>query len=136
MSTASVITYRQLSATGDPLWGQGTANFISNLQAVAQAILTRLKLFQGEWWASTTDGLPLWQSIMGQPAAQQSQQQMDTLISARILGTPWVISLSNVNSSFNTVTRKFSYSATATTQFGTLIVTNIPTPSSTGVLPL
>jgi hypothetical protein len=129
-----IITYRQLSSTGDPLWGQGTANYLSNLEAVAQAVLTRLQLFQGEWWASTTDGLPLWQSILGQPAGQQSQQQMATLISARILGTPWVIGLASVAVTFNSQTRMMGYTAVVNTQFGTIVVTNLPTPTS-GVLP-
>lgn len=129
-----VITYRQLSSTGDPLWGQGTANYLSNLEAVAQAVLTRLQLFQGEWWASTTDGLPLWQNILGQPAGQQSQQQMATLISARILGTPWVIGLASVAITFNPQTRMMGYTAVVNTQFGTIVVTNLPTPTS-GALP-
>lgn len=135
MSTTPVITYRQLSSTGDPLWGQGVANYLSNLNAVAQAVLTRLRLFQGEWWASTTDGLPLWQSILGQPAGQQSQQQMETIISARILGTPWVISLASVQTGFNPQTRAFAYRASVNTQFGTIVVTNLPAPPSGALTP-
>jgi hypothetical protein len=133
-SSDVALVYVPGQANNDPQWAQGIGSLLTDLQAVAQAILTRLKLFQGEWWASTTDGLPLWQSILGQGASPQSQQQQATLISARINGTPWVINLASVQTSFNPTTRAFGYSATVNTQFGTIVVTNLPTPPS-GALP-
>lgn len=99
-----------------------------DLAAVAQAIQTRLLLFQGEWWAATQDGLPLWQSIVGVGAGAAALQAAEALISACILGTPFVISISGVAASYNPATRAFSYSATVTTQFGTIVLPNIPTP--------
>ncbi len=134
MSTPQ-ITYRQLDANGDVIWGQGRANFLTDLSAVEQAILTRLKLFQGEWWASLTEGLPLWQSILAQGASLNAQSQMETLISAVILGSPFVVSLSAVTITFDPRTRTFSYSASVDTSLGTLTVTNFPMPPS-GALPL
>jgi hypothetical protein len=116
----------------DPQWGQGQSNFIANLPAVQQAIQTRLLLFQGEWWASTTDGLPLWQAIAAQSGA--GVNQMAAIISARIQATPYVISLNSVTAVFNVSTRAFTYSAQVNTQFGMVPVTVTPTPPS-GALP-
>jgi hypothetical protein len=122
------IVYRQLSPTGDPQWGQGSANFLADLPAVAQAVLTRLRLFQGEWWASLTDGLPLWQTILGQSASPRQQAQIAAVITARILATPFVVSVSAVSTTYNSVSRAFTYSATVNTSFGAVAVTNQPVP--------
>lgn len=136
MSTSPSILYRQLNANGDPIWGQGQANFLADQPAVAQAILTRLRLFEGEWWASLTDGLPLWQSILGQSASQAQQDEISAIISARILGTPFVLGISSLATSFNAQTRgPYTYSAVVATQFGQIIISNMPTPPS-GALPL
>ena len=134
MSTTPVITYRQLGPNNDPLWGNGQLNYLSDLEAVAQAVLTRLNLFQGEWWAATNDGLPLFQVILGQGAAPVNQQQMSLSITARILATPYVISVSTVQTSYNPLTRQYNYSSVVQTQFGQLQVTNVPQPPS-GALP-
>lgn len=132
---AATIKYRQLSASGDVLWGQGQANFLSDLPAVAQVVLTRLRLFQGEWWAATNDGLPLWQSILGQSGSPQNLQQIELLISQRIRGAPYVVSTSQVLTSYNSASRgPYKYSATVNTIFGQMTVTNVPQPPS-GALP-
>jgi hypothetical protein len=99
---------------------------LTDQDAVEQAIYTRLKLFQGEWWAALQDGLPLWQSILAQGASLASQSQMEALISARILGSPFVIRLSGVSITFNPTTRAFAYSAQVTTQFSTVSIINYP----------
>ena len=111
------------------MWGQGQANYLSDLQAVAQIILTRLRLFQGEWWADTSDGLPLWQSILGQSASPRNLQQIELLISQRIQGSPYVIGLSDVRANYNSASRgPYSYSVTVSTQFGQITLTNVPAP--------
>jgi hypothetical protein len=135
MSASPVITYRQLGPNNDPLWGNGQLNYLADLAAVAQAVLTRLQLFEGEWWAATNDGLPLFQSILGQSAAPVSQQQSSLLITARILGSPYIVSIGSVVTSFNSVTRQpFAYSAVVQSQFGQFQVSNVPQPPS-GALP-
>lgn len=118
----------------DPLAGQGQSNFLTNLAAVTQAINTRLLLFQGEWWASTSDGLPLWQSLAAQSGA--AVNQMAAIITARIQGTPYVTAggVSNVQAAFNSVTRVFTYTATVQTQFGTTPISFSPSAPS-GALP-
>lgn len=132
MSSSPVIVYRALDTNGDPIWGQGQYNLLSNTDAVAQLILTRLRLFEGEWWANTLEGLPLWQSIL---AVTANVEDIVLLIRNRVLGTPYVVDMINVEAGFNSSTRAFSFSAVALTQFGTNVQITFPTPPSQG-LPL
>jgi hypothetical protein len=128
------LVYVPVAGNTDCQWIPGPNNPLTNIYAVAQAILTRLKMFEGEWWANTADGLPLWQSILGQPAGNANQQQVEALISARINGTPYVVGLQNVNIAFNPSTRAYTYSAQVNTQFGSIVISNSPQPPS-GMLP-
>lgn len=132
----STITYRSLGPNNDPLFGQGQANFLSDADAVAQAILTRLRLFQGEWWASLNEGLPLWQSILGKSGSLSNIQEAELLIQTVILGTPYVTGITNQDISFDSTTRSFAYSATVETQFGQVQIANTPTVPPLGTIPL
>jgi hypothetical protein len=98
--------------------------------------MTRLKLFQGEWWENLLEGLPLFQSILGQPAGQNHLEAVNLLIQQRIQGTPYVLpnGISNIKSSFTKATRAFQFSCDVLTAFGTIQITNIPTPPPQGVI--
>jgi len=123
------ITVRKLNpTTWEPFQGNGQSNFISDIDAVAQIIKQRLQLLQGEWWADTNDGLPFWQSIAGYAGGANSAQNINLLIQARILGTPFVTGLTSVNAAYNPANRSYTFSATVQTQFGAVTVTNAPTP--------
>lgn len=130
----SQITYRSLGTNYDPLWGQSQSNFVSDRDAVGQAILTRLNLFLAEWWSDLQDGTPYWQKILGQGASLRQQDAISLILQERILGTPFVLSLTNVQATFDATVRKFSFYAEVKTQFGALtITTNIPQPPSQGL---
>lgn len=131
MNVSPTITYRAIDpATYEPIFGQGQSNFISDLDAVAQAIGTRLRLFQSEWWAAQQDGLPLWQSILGVGGAARNQETINLAIVQRISATPYVVGINSIQSSFNSITRSFSFSAKVQTQFGVVALVNIPFPPS------
>jgi hypothetical protein len=125
----ATITYRKLDQNGDPLQGAGQNSFVSDIDAVAQAISTRLKLLQGEWWENLNAGTPLFQSMLGVAGAGRHPETIALLLTERILGTPYVTSVSNVATSYNGGTRAFQFSCQVQTQFGTLTVTNQPTPA-------
>lgn len=125
MSTPTV-TYRQLDANGDPIWGQGAANYLGDTDAVALMIRTRLLLFEGEWFANLQEGLPLWQKMLGVGTGRKQQAQISLIIQARILATPYVTGLSNVVFAFNPNTRGYQFSCAVQTQFGAIPVVNSP----------
>jgi hypothetical protein len=124
---SSSILVRALSPSGDMQWGNGQGNFISDADAVAQIIGTRLKLFQGEWFANQLEGLPLWQSIL---TGQLDADAAALLIQQVILGTPFVISVQQIQATYSPNSRQFSYAAIVQTQFGTFQLTGNPAVGS------
>lgn len=125
----ATIRYRKLNAAGDPLMGSGQANFVTDLDAVAQAISTRLKLFAGEWWENRNAGTPIFQSMLGVSGSGKHPETVALLLTERILSTPYVLGVSGVSAAFNPDTRAFQFTAQVQTQFGTLVLSNVPTPT-------
>lgn len=73
--------YRKLDQNGDYVFGGNGSCYISGLNAVKQAILTRLRLLLGEWWEDETDGLPLWQKILAARDKKEAERQILNRIS-------------------------------------------------------
>jgi len=115
--------YRGLDNNGDYILGQGTQSFLTDAQAVAQAIQTNLLLLQGEWWESTNLGLPLFQNILGQIGTPDKLKSVDLLIQSQILSTLNVISISNFSGTY--LNRQYSIVCSVNTKFG---VVNIQLP--------
>lgn len=106
--------YRKLDADGDYVFGGQQADFYKDVpEAVAQAVLTRLRLFRGEWFLDLTEGTPLDQII-----GKYTAGTYDAAIRQRILATQGVTALVAYSSDLNTETRRLSVSATITTQYG------------------
>lgn len=111
------MTYRirRQDADGDMTFGQGAQNFlVDSPAAVAQRILTRLRLWEGEWFLDLTDGTPYHQSIL----EHRSIALAGELIRQRILGTPFVSAIDDFSVSFNPTTRALLITATVSTLFG------------------
>ena len=126
MSTTPVIAYLLLDDQYDPVFDTGVE--LTNAQAVRQAILTRLKLFLGEWWENLNLGLPVFQTMLGQLDTARTQAATQLAIQQTIYGTPYVTAVTAVSVSFED--GKFTFSATAQTSFGTVSVTNLPALSA------
>ncbi len=93
--------------------------FLSNSpQCVAQAILTRLKLWLGEFFLDVTDGTPYLEDILV-PLAGASP---DAAIQRRILGTPHVQSISSYSSAFDGQSRALTVNATVVTDYGPVTI--------------
>lgn len=109
-----MIRYRQLDQNGDMSWGANLANFyIDNGQAVAQAVLTRLRLWLGEWFLDTSQGVPYLTKVFG----KNTQATADTVIRSIILGTLGVTSIASYQSVFNRQTRAITIQCSVYTQF-------------------
>lgn len=109
--------------SGDPGRGQSLANFIYDIEAVAQIIGTTLKLLQGEWWESLNTGTPVFQSILGVP---NTTDGVGLILRQRILSVPFVIGVENLIVTFNRSTRHYTFSCTAVTAFGSVGVSGSP----------
>jgi hypothetical protein len=109
--------YRQLDNNLDYVMGRGPQNFISGVDAVAQAIKTRLKLLANEWWEDSEDGITLFQNILGQ---SQHLESIDLIVQERILGTPNVLGIQNFIRTFEN--RKYSVTCNVDTSYGEAIL--------------
>lgn len=111
--------YRQLDANGD--YTISLPFLVNSPAAVAQAILTRLRLWTGEWFLDRTEGTPWDQQVLG-PRANSNP---DAAIKQRILGTAGVTGITSYSSSYVGSTRAFSVTATVATLYGAATVTEV-----------
>lgn len=122
---------------GDMTFGHGGRDFaVDSPTSVAQAILTRLLLFMGEWFLNTNDGMPWFQEVLGHPYRSGIP---DAAIRQRIIGTPYTTQLLDYRSNYSSANRILTVSAKVFTAFGQ--VTRAPvgalmTPSGDLVIPL
>lgn len=131
MSATPVITCQLNSQpNNDPVMGATGRVFLSDINAVAQIIYTTLRLLMGEWWENLQIGFPLFQSLIGATASPQNQQGIELLIRQTIEGCPFVIQVIDFSFSTNTGTMASFFSATVSTSFGTVVVTNAPGASA------
>lgn len=107
---------RKLSPTGDYVFGMNEGGlFIDSPEAVAQVVMTSLKLFYGEWYLDTTVGMPWLQQVFGYGVKDIADQ----VIINYILNVEGVQDLTNWVSSYDPATRKYtSISATLDTIYG------------------
>lgn len=121
--------YRKLDANGDYTFGQQAGNFYANVPAaVAQAVNTRLKLIQGEWFLDTTEGVPYDTQILGMGRVAS----YDAAIQTAILDTPGVNGIIAYASGVNTTTRKAAVSCTIDTIYGVVPLTGAYSYQITG----
>lgn len=106
--------YRKLDANGDYTLGTGADFYQDTPDAVAQAVMTRLRLHSGEWFLDTTDGTPWGSDVLG----KYTLSTYDTVIQQRILSTPGVQGIASYTSSIDTRARALSIAATIDTIYG------------------
>ena len=111
--------YRALDVNEDYSFGQGSTSFLSETDAVAQAIYTRLRLFLEEWWEDTGDGLPYFQSIAG-AYLSRGKQLVDSIIQKRIQGTKGVTDVYEFVSTYDPDTRHYSFQCKVNTIYGSI----------------
>jgi len=130
---SAVFTNFQLAENNDPAFCDGPQGLLSGTDAVAQAIYTRLLLFEGEWWEDQTEGTPLWQKILGVGGISNSLAAVTLVLQQRVQGTPYVTSVVVADATFTSSTRDLAFAYSVETQFGLVPITNIPMPPSQGL---
>lgn len=110
--------YRALTADGDYTFGQGSANFlVDSPAAVAQLVMTRLKLWTGEWFLDITEGTP-WLTEILSANIKNTIPLYDHAIRARVLETQGVVSIEDYSSTLDEVARSLTVTMTINTQYG------------------
>ncbi len=110
--------YRKLTADGDFTIGTGQDFYINSPDAVAQAVLTTLKLFTNEWFLDLGDGTPWRTQVLG----KYTKDVFDTVVKQRILSAQGVNSILAYQSEVDGNTRRLAIQATINTIYGTSTV--------------
>lgn len=114
--------YRKLDKNFDFVLGHGTGDFFVNLpEAVGQAVLTRLRLWRGEWFLDIEEGTPYVPAVLG----KHTMLSYDFAIRQRILDTEGVTSIDEYESLLDDDTRQLTISATISTIYGPTTVQGV-----------
>ena len=111
--------YRKLDANGDYTIGTGSDFLLNSPETVAQAILTRLRLWTGEWFLDTTEGTPWMNGILGK---LNQGSNPDAKIRSRILRTQGVRKILAYSSQIDPDSRALNVQATIDTIYGTTTI--------------
>lgn len=114
--------YRKLDQNGDYSFGRGAKDFWKDVpDAPAQAVLTRLNLWQGQWFLDSAEGMPWKTQVLGNRTADTR----DPAIRAHALGTQDVSRIADYSSDLNRDTRRFTVSMTLDTIYGAVRVIGV-----------
>lgn len=111
------VKYRKLDSEGDYTFGHSN-EFLEGLEALTQAIKTRLKVIRGEWWEGDDTALPYMTEILGK--ANGDKNKLDLMVIHRITDTVGVLSVTDVKSSI--LGRAYSFSCKVKTVYGTTTI--------------
>ena len=110
--------YRKLTNTGDYSFGANKKDYVEGTEAVAFAIRTRILLFYNEWWEDIGQGIPMFQSIVGQTNPDLVKRSIASLVEKRILEINEVSTVNSIDVEVNKRTRTISMSCNVTTTDG------------------
>ena len=107
--------YRKLDKNGDFSAGHGSADFfVDSPEAVGQSVLTRLRLWTGEWFLDTNEGTPYRELVLG----VRKRQTAGPAIKMRVAGTEGVTEVSDFAAEYDGDARALTVTATVDTVYG------------------
>ena len=113
--------YRRLTSTGDYSFGSSSKNYVDGNEAVAQAIKTKLLLFYGEWWENLGEGIPMFQSVLGQTNPDTIKSSLSMLVEQRIMEVKEVDSVKNIKIDYDRKNRTISMEVDVATTSGEIV---------------
>jgi hypothetical protein len=112
--------YRALDKNGDFVFGAGQGEFLVNTaETVAQAVMTRLWLWQGEWFLDTSKGMPWMTQVVG----KMPRNTRDTAIRTEVINTIGVKSILAYDSRYDPHARMLIVRMTIDTLYGAATIT-------------
>ncbi|HAG2136736.1 TPA: hypothetical protein G8V68_000767 [Salmonella enterica] len=107
--------YRREDENGDYTFGRGDSGFFVDCpEAVAQAVKTRLQLWQGQWFLDANEGTPYEQTIIG----KQVSEVYVLAVRDRVLSTPGVNNILSMTTTTDDNQRRVNYRVTLDTIYG------------------
>lgn len=114
--------YRKLDANNDFQFGGGATDFWVDVpDAPAQAVRTRLALWQGQWFLDAREGMPWKTQVLGNRTADTR----DSATRSHVLGTQGVTRIIDYSSNINRDTRAFSCNIVIDTIYGRAVVSGV-----------
>ena len=114
--------YRQLSESQDYTFGNAQANYLQDVpEAVAQAVVTRLRLLTGEWFLDVTEGTPYQAGVLG----KQTLATASEAIRERILGTQGLVEILEFEATEDRETRTLTVTAKIATIYGEIEINEV-----------
>ena len=113
--------YRKLDQNGDYTFGAGSYDYISDDEAIGQAIKTKILLFYGEWWENLGEGIPMFQSVLGQTNPDTIKSSLSMLVEQRIMEIQEVDSVKNIEIDYDRKNRTISMEVDVATTSGEIV---------------
>ena len=110
--------YRKLDKDGDMIFGHGRKDYLSEAEAVAQSVLTRLRLWKGEWYLDTEEGTPYLPDILGKGTESSALSALHD----RILETEGVKDIVSIDGNVDEDSRHATFTITLDTIYGEVVV--------------
>lgn len=110
--------YRRLTEDGDYTFGNGSFDYASDAEAVAQAIKTKILLLKNEWWEDVNEGTDLFQGILSQNTDNKGKEAADIILRERVLALDEVDTIMEWNSFINKTARTYTVEFTVQTIYG------------------
>jgi hypothetical protein len=108
-----------LITEGDYVFGNGDGDFWHNTpEAPAQAVMTRLRFKQGDWFLDLNDGTPWDTRVKG----KRTDATRDMTIRLRVIQTQGVTGIPDFSSNLNHETRAYSVNMTIDTVYGQTVI--------------
>lgn len=111
----TALSYRPLSEDGDMTMGLFP---LTGLDAMNQALLTRLKLYDGEWWEEEDieDALPMMTRMLGGPLTEENMAYLELMIVDRVRNTVGVTDVTDISS--ERIGRRYLFTCSVDTVYG------------------
>ena len=117
---APLITVRNVDPqTGEPQYGNGAQNYVSDGAAVALIIGSTLRLLRGEMFLNLKAGIPDWQALLSHSITLPA---VALIFQTAILNVPFVTGMSSMTVDYLPAARGLTFSAQVQTAFGGLTV--------------
>lgn len=104
------------------VFGAGRIDFLRDSpEAVAQAVMTRLKLWSGEWFLDTEEGTPYQVGALG----KNTSASIDPMIRDRVIETQGVTGIVAYDRTFDPDERKNYVNLTINTLYGVTAIQGV-----------
>lgn len=114
--------YRKLDQNDDYSFGQGQVNFHKDTpEAVAQAVLTRLRLWLTEWFLDIEEGMPWVEGVLG----KREKEAADNTIRTHVLETQGVTQIVEYASQYDADNRTLSVQLEIDTIYGQIKINEV-----------